>query len=445
MNWSRSVLRTLLVLSIGLNIVLLAFPAQASASSHRYQEIFQNVLFYVRTLFPEEIDDHKLFVGAIRGMLSATGDPHTRFLDTAEHKEFNQAEGGQRVGVGVEVTLRSGYPVVVAPVPGSPAEKAGIKTGDIIVAIDQESMIGLEFGRILDLISGPAGSVVALRIKRGDDILTINVERGLFDLEYCTGQKIDGVGYIRLTQFYGEESGVIARFRELLLEYRSLSGLVLDLRNNTGGHLSMAATLTSFFLKEGQPIVHAQGREGKRTLLAQGEVDLAGKLPLVVLVNEGSASASEIMAGALQDHRRAVIIGKKTFGKASVQRIIRPLPADSALIITTQHYLTPSMRNLQGQGLVPDIVVPEISPDEEEVFYLKQIRRKGILENFKARGPYNETSLARMQEELAGHGYRIRPLLLTMILKQEYGLMEKVDLETDVQLSRALQFIQTGK
>ncbi|MBE7437757.1 MAG: S41 family peptidase [Spirochaetales bacterium] len=445
MKFSPRAVRMLLALSLGLNVFLLALPARANAGSHRYQEIFQNVLFYVRTLFPIEIDDHRLFVGAIRGLLSATGDPHTRFLDADEHKEFNQAEGGQRIGVGVEVTLRAGYPVVVAPVPGSPAEKAGIKTGDIIVAIDQQSMTGLEFGRILDLISGPAGSVVALRIKRGDDLFTVNIERGLFDLEYCTGEKIDDVGYIRLTQFYGEESGAITRFRALLLEYRSLKGLILDLRNNTGGHLSMAATLTAYFLKEGQPIVHAQGREGKRSLLAQGEVDLAGNAPLVVLVNEGSASASEIMAGALQDHRRAVIIGKKTFGKASVQRIIRPLPADSALIITTQHYLTPSMRNLQGQGLMPDIVVPEIAPDEEEVFYLKQIRRKGLIENFRTRGAYNETSVARFQEELKGHGFRIRPQLLTIILKQEYGLMEKVDLETDVQLSRAVQFIQTGK
>ena len=149
----------------------------------------------------------------------------------------------------------------------------------------------------------------------------------------------------------------------------------------------MAAILSSYFLKEGQPIVHARGRGGTRTIEARGETNLAGSIPVIVLINKGSASASEIMAGALQDHKRARLVGVRSYGKASVQRIIRPLPADTALIITTQHYYTPRMRNIQGQGLAPDVVQKELRPDAEESFYIRRIKKAGLLANSANRMP----------------------------------------------------------
>ena len=443
--------------SLAINVLLFVQPVDADIeTTHRYQQVFQNVLNYMRTVYVNEEDDKKLLIGAVRGMMAATGDPYTRFLTKEEHNEFNNAEEGQKVGIGVEVTMQNDYPTVISPVEGGPAEKAGVLAGDRIVSIDGKSTHKKYFGEILKLIAGETGTVVELEIRREGAAkpITLQVRRGFFNLNYCRGAVIeDNVGYIRLTQFYGEDSGTVKKFRGYLKEFRDkrVSGIVVDLRNNTGGLLTMAGTLTGYFLKEGDVIVRARGRDAarERVMRAEGDTNLLPPdMPIVVLVNRGSASASEIMAGALQDHKRATILGSRTFGKASVQQIIRPLPDDTAAIITTQKYFTPNNQQLHGKGLSPDIKVADLRPDTDESYYLYKIKDTKFIEGFKRKYPkYNEDLPPIFMSELKTRGWTLSPVLALFILKQAYNAIPpgRPDLETDVQLSRALKEIAKRK
>lgn len=443
-----------LALSLAANTLLVVRPVGADIeTTHQYQQVFQNVLNYMRTLYVNEEDDKKLLIGAVRGMMAATGDPYTRFLNREEHREFNNAEEGQKVGIGVEVTMKNDFPTVIAPVDGGPAQKAGILPGDRIVAIDGQSTHKKYFGEILKMIAGETGTVVELEITRKgfSEPLKIQVRRGFFNLTYCRGNVIDqDIGYLRLTQFYGEDTGTVDTFREALKDFQAkkVRGIVVDLRNNTGGLLSMAGTLTGYFLNRDDVIVRARGRDPKqeRLMRATGETNLvAAGTKIIVLVNRGSASASEIMAGALQDHGRAQILGTRTFGKASVQQIVRPLPDDTAAIITTQKYFTPKNQSLHGKGLTPDIKVPDLQPDTDESYYLYKIKSTNFFEDFKRRYPkYSDVTHAFFMQELQQKGWKLSPVLGLYVVKREYNMLSpgEPDLETDPQLTRAIAEIR---
>ncbi len=442
--------------SLGANALLYVRPAAADIeATHRYQQVFQNVLNYMRTLYVNEEDDQVLLTGAVRGMMAATGDPYTRFLTREEHQEFNNAEEGQKVGIGVEVTMKDDYPTVIAPVDGGPAQKAGILSGDRIISINGESTHKKYFGEILKLIAGETGTIVELEIGRQGFLepIKVQVRRGFFNLVYCNGSVIEKeFGYVRLTQFYGEDSGTVTRFHDLLKEFqeKKVRGIIVDLRNNTGGLLSMAGTLTGYFLNKGDVIVRARGRDPQqeRLMRAEGETGIvAAGMPIVVLVNRGSASASEIMAGALQDHSRAKILGTRTFGKASVQQIVRPLPDDTAAIITTQRYYTPKNQSLHGKGLTPDIDVPDLAPGPDESYYLYKIKETKFFETFRRNYPkYGPDLFAIFNQELKQKGWSLSPVLALFVLKQEYGALPASgpDMETDVQLARAIAELRSS-
>lgn len=448
--------------NIRIALILLSFlfgafsthQLQSSQSSNTtYQHLLEAAYYYVKTIYVEPVDDKKLWDGAIRGLLEATGDPYTRFLDPEEHAEFNNAEKGKKAGIGVELTIRGGYPIVISPVSGSPAEKAGIEPGDIITSIDKHETYNVPFGEMVKNIAGETGSVVELEIRRKDeeDPITVYVTRGFFQLDYVAAHffEKEKLGYIRLSHFFGEDTGSVNEFRDDLKDFvsRDVRGIIVDLRNNSGGHLNMAATLAGYFLKEGQVVVTAKGRDESqnRTVFATGETGIVpDDVKVVVLINGGSASASEIMAGALHDHKRATLLGTVSFGKASVQQVVRPLPGDAALLVTIQKYYTPNNISIHGKGIKPDVPVDDIEPDRDERYYLSKMKDDMFLQDFKKRYPtYNDGLLQQFQEELKAKGWNFRPEISRILIKKSYpdSLSEKIDPEMDIQLARALELL----
>ena len=326
----------------------------------------------IKTSYVEPVDDETLIRGAIDGMLAAL-DPHSAYLEGASFERLTTMIDGNYQGLGISVQMAEGMVKVVSPFKGSPADKAGIKAGDYISHIEGKLIYGLELDDAVAQMRGPAGSSIRLSILRPgrDAPFDVTVVRGVIDLEPVTFELKDGqVGYISVNEFSRDVgSDVNAALQSLRGEAGGrLAGLVLDLRRNPGGSLEEAVALSDLFLAEGQ-IVSQRGRGRRDNIYYNAESmyrgDVAAGVPMIVLIDAGSASASEIVAGALQDQRRALVMGERSFGKGSVQSLL-PLSRTSALKLTTARYYTPSGRSVQEGGIEPDIRVPQLSdPDAE--------------------------------------------------------------------------------
>jgi carboxyl-terminal processing protease len=309
---------------------------------------------------PENMKTQEMLYGAVGGLVAAIGDPYTVFMTPTENEDFHQSLGGRLEGIGAELTLKDSHIVVVAPLKGSPAAEAGLAPEDIIIKVNDEDVTGKGLVQVVERIRGPKGTSVTLTIERmgEEDFLTFTIVRNEIhvpSVEYEVKKTATGsIGYIALNQF-GDDS--VAEVREVLdaLEHEDLTGIVFDVRFNGGGYLEGAVELVSFFLSEGK-VVSVQRRTGEPIHHYVTSRPLVPDLPMVVLINEGSASASEILAGALQDHKRATIIGKKSFGKGTVQEVF-DLPGGSSIRITTAKWLTPNGKDLGSEGVMPDIVV----------------------------------------------------------------------------------------
>lgn len=434
--------------------LILAFgPVRADVeTSHRYQQTLQQLMFYMQNMHVENTSDKALLIGAIRGMLAATGDPYTRFLDKEELKEFMSNEEGQRVGIGVEVTVQGGVPVIIAPVEGGPADKAGVLAQDRIISIDGKSTENVPFGEMVKWIGGDSGTVVELEVIRDGfaQPIKIPVTRGLFTIEYVKKMFFAGgkIGYVRLTNFFGEETGSVDRFKEALVSFRDkqVQGIIVDLRNNTGGHLEMAGTLSGYFLKPGQVVVRVRGRNPAmdREITATKDAGLVPETtPVVILMNKGSASASEVMAGALQDYGRAKLIGTRSFGKGSVQQMIRPLPDDTGALITVQKYFTPKNRSIHGTGLDPDVPVDDLKPTAEEACALQKMYEVNFLKEFRAAHPKMAPGLVDMfRKDAEKKGIRLSTKLCAVLVRREYDSAgADLDPDLDPQLAKALEIL----
>ena len=319
---------------------------------------FSEVFNMIKRDFVEPIDDKTLLRNAIRGMLGGL-DPHSVYLDPESLREINIDSQGEFGGLGLEVTINDGIIKVIAPIDNSPAKKAGIQAGDQIVKLDGSPIDGKSLEDVIDLMRGPPGSKVTVTVLREnlESSLDITLKRAIIQLESVQGRLLDDeYGYIQISQFQAGTGSSLRRKIELLIDEigKPLSGLVLDLRNNPGGTLEGAINVSDLFLTKGV-IVSTRGRapDSTQTFFAKGR-DLLRGAPLVVLVNRGSASASEIVAGALQDHGRGLILGARTFGKGSVQTIL-PMKNGAGLKLTTARYFTPKNRSIQAKGIVPDI------------------------------------------------------------------------------------------
>jgi carboxyl-terminal processing protease len=324
----------------------------------------------IKASYVEEIDDEVLVKGAIDGMLAAL-DPHSAYLDGQSLERLETMIDGNYEGLGLSVVMDDGAVKVVSPMRGSPAEAAGVKAGDFITHLDGKLIYGEDLDSAVKQMRGPAGTSIQLTIFRAgrDEPLDVNVTRGVIELEPVTYELNDGgIGVISVNEFSRDVGNDVASaIRALKSENAGrLNGLVLDMRRNPGGSLDEAVALSDIFLDEGQ-IVSQRGRLKRENIFYDAETvfpgDLAEGLPVIVLIDAGSASASEIVAGALQDHKRAIVMGERSFGKGSVQSLI-PLTRDSALKLTTARYYTPSGRSVQEGGIEPDIKVPQLSdPD----------------------------------------------------------------------------------
>jgi len=344
-------------------------PAFATASdTYKQLNLFGDVFERIRSDYVEKPDEAKMIDAAINGMLSSL-DPHSSYMNAEAYKEMQSQTKGEFGGLGIEVTEEDGLIKVVTPIDDTPAAKAGILANDIIVGVDGESTQGLTLDQAVEKMRGPIGSSVTLKIQRANakDLKEFKVAREVIKVQSVRSHVEAGdIGYIRITQFTEQtEEGLkaaMAKFKEDPGD--KLKGYIIDLRNNPGGLLDQSIDVVNTFIDKGE-IVSTRGRNPDDTqrFTAKAGGDLSGGKPVAVLINGGSASASEIVSGALQDHKRATLIGTRSFGKGSVQTIT-PLGDDGALRLTTARYYTPSGRSIQAKGIEPDMVVLEDVPDE---------------------------------------------------------------------------------
>ena len=363
---TRSIPYLLLVLlgaALGVSLVIgQSVLAQRSGATLPLDELrtFTEVFARIKNDYVEPTDDSTLLEDAIRGMLSGL-DPHSSYLVPSDYQELQAGTSGEFGGLGIEVGMEDGFVKIIAPIDDTPAQRAGVEAGDLIIRLDDTPVKGMSLTDAVKVMRGEPGTDIVLTIVREgvDRPIEITITRDIIRVTSVRSRSLEpGYGYVRISQFQVRTG---ENLREAVDKLQAdadsgLKGLVLDLRNNPGGVLSAAVAVSDAFLNEGT-IVYTEGRmeDAKLTFSAKGSDILEG-IPLVVLVNAGSASASEIVAGALQDHRRAVIMGEKTFGKGSVQTVL-PMDNGSALKLTTALYYTPSGASIQARGIVPDITL----------------------------------------------------------------------------------------
>lgn len=379
---------------------LLAQESEGAASVYEQLDLFGDIFERIRSQYVEEVDEAELIEAAINGMLTSL-DPHSSYLSPDDADDMMVQTRGEFGGLGIEVTQEEGFVKVVSPIDDTPAHAAGIEAGDFITHVDGESVLGLTLNEAVDMMRGPAGSEIVITVARAgvDEPFDVTIVRDVIKLTAVRIHTRGETVVIRVTTFNEQtypnlEEGLRDAVAELG-GMEAVNGFVLDLRNNPGGLLSQAVSVSDAFLDAGE-IVSTRGRdaqEGERFNASEG--DLAEGKPMIVLINGGSASASEIVAGALQDHRRAIVAGTKSFGKGSVQTLL-PLRGDGAMRLTTARYYTPSGRSIQALGVSPDIIVevpPRPAPEEGE-----ENRRRGRSEA-DLRGSLDNDSLSEDERE----------------------------------------------
>lgn len=343
--------------------LFLAAPPTTKAQSnndetYRQLTLFGDVFQRVRSDYVEKVSDKELIEAAINGMLTSL-DPHSAYLPDDNFKKMQVQTKGKFGGLGIEVTMENGFVKVVSPIDDTPADKAGLQPEDLIISVDGESIVGLTLNEAVEKLRGPIGSNVKIAVQRAqDEPFEVDIIRDEIKIRSVRSRLYDSVGYIRITTFSEQTSpGLEKALDDLQAEApEGLTGLVIDLRNNPGGLLSEAIRVSDAFLQEGE-IVSTRGRGENDIQHAYARPgDISDGLPIVVLINSGSASASEIVAGALKDHRRAIVMGTRSFGKGSVQTIT-PMPGHGAMRLTTARYYTPSGVSIQAKGITPDIEV----------------------------------------------------------------------------------------
>ncbi len=395
---SRIGLGLILGLSLGLPMgtiynVIADNPSSDNVLPLDQLRTFTSVYARIKSDYVETVDDEELIENAIRGMLSGL-DPHSNYMDVDEFKDLTIGTTGEFGGLGIEVSMENGFVKVVAPIDDTPAAKAGVKAGDLIVRLDDTPVKGLTLNEAVDMMRGKVGTDLLLTIVRegSDAPVKITITRDIIRIKSVKHRTLEpGYGYLRIASFQSRTTqGVIDAVAALKKENDGkLKGLVLDLRNNPGGVLNAAVGVSDAFLEDGL-IVYTEGRVSDSKLRYDASKgDVIDGAPLIVLVDGGSASASEIVAGALQDHSRGAVVGTNTFGKGSVQTIL-PLQKGNALKLTTAKYYTPSGRSIQAQGIEPDIVLTPVDVSVREtsgISRLKEADLNGHLENGDSEKP----------------------------------------------------------
>ena len=375
---------------------LLAQEAEKTTNVYEQLDLFGDIFERIRAQYVEDVDPGDLIEAAINGMLTSL-DPHSSYLSPKDAEKMREQTRGEFGGLGIEVTQEEGFVKVVSPIDGTPAAEAGIEAGDFITHVDGESLLGLGLDDAVEMMRGPVGSEILITVVREGEPepFDVSIVRDTIQLTAVRARTVGNTAVLRLTTFNEQTYPKMKEGLEQQIEdaggMENINGIVIDMRNNPGGLLNQAIAVSDAFLEEGE-IVSTRGRDiedGDRVNATPG--DLAMGKPIVVLINGGSASASEIVAGALQDHRRAIVIGTKSFGKGSVQTVM-PLRGDGAMRLTTARSYTPSGRSIQALGVSPDIVVaqPPAAPEteEDEALSARPLRSEADL-----RGRLNNDSL----------------------------------------------------
>jgi carboxyl-terminal processing protease len=422
---------TVLILAAGMTLAALSTLAQTTEPQSRKSlpmedlRAFAEIFGRIKQDYVEPVDDHELLDYAIRGMLSGL-DPHSAYLNPEEFRELKVGTRGEFGGLGIEVGMENGFVKVISPIDDTPAQRAGVKAGDLIIRLDDNPVKGMNLNQAVKLMRGKPGTELILTIVReGEDKpLTITVVRDVIKVASVKSRMLEeGFGYLRISHFQSRTNeDMIRAIGKLKRESGGrLKGLVLDLRNNPGGVLNGAVAVSDAFLTEGL-IVYTQGRlENSRLNFTATPDDVIAGAPIVVLVNGGSASASEIVAGALQDHKRAVIMGDQTFGKGSVQTIV-PVNQNAAVKLTTARYFTPSGRSIQAEGIVPDIKLSDVkvtAVESSDVGRLKEADLSGHLENGNGDSKPGKKKNAERKKDAESKG---------ILAEEDYQLSEALNL-----------------
>ncbi|AWI33400.1 S41 family peptidase [Helicobacter apodemus] len=400
----------LTILFFGLSIQVLAASKDSENSRLDSYNKLRKVIGTIENYYVDELTLDEIVNKAIEGLLSNL-DPHSAYLDEKKFEELRIQTNGEFGGVGITISLKNGGITIIAPIEGSPGDRAGLKSGDIILKINDESTLSMSLDDAVNKMRGKPNTKVQLTIVRKDNPkpLVFDIVRDNIKVESVYAKKIEDTDYVyvRVTSF---DKRVAQRVEEELKKFKKIDGIVLDLRNNPGGLLNQAVELSNLFIKEGT-IVSQKGRVKDEDIVYEATSRTPyARIPLVVLVNNGSASASEIVAGALQDHKRGILIGETTFGKGSVQ-VVLPTEKKEALRLTIARYYLPSGRTIQAVGVTPDIeVLPGVVPNDENGFSIKEADLKKHLEgelekinpkdNTKAKSKENEISSTQIMNDI---------------------------------------------
>ena len=399
--------------------------ASKNKETYEYLDLFGQIFDRVRSQYVDNVTDEELIEKAIDGMLTGL-DPHSGYMDEEVWEEMQMDTQGKFGGLGIEITMEEGFVKVISPIEDTPAYKAGVLAGDFIIQIDDAPVFGLTLSEAVDLMRGEKGEPITITISReGVEPFEVNIIRDIIKIQSVKYEIFDNVGYLRITSFTEQtESGLIKYIKKIKEELDNKQiGFVLDLRSNPGGLLKQSVKVSDIFLEQGE-IVSTRGRNKEDILRYRAKKgDRINGQPLIVLINGGSASASEIVAGALQDHKRAIIVGTKSFGKGSVQTIIPFTKSDNnksttGIRLTTARYYTPSGESIQGKGIMPDIIIEQGTFESKEFKRYSEADLKDSLDNEDNENKNDENSDTDEETE------------------------EKNRLDTDYQLARAVDLIQ---
>ncbi len=434
----------------GLN---LSGQSKAEEPVHKYLDYFHEVYQAITTSYVEVPDNKEMFYGAIRGMINSLNDPYSRFLDESAFNVLKEETTGKFVGVGIEITIRDGEIVVISPIEDTPAMRAGIVSEDVIIKVNDVLTKGKGLEDIIKMIKGLPNTKVKLTVRREgyDAPLDFNVERVPIKIEtvsYGIIKGYDRIGYLKVKVFSSDTSRDI---EEALKDFnrKGIDKMVVDLRWNPGGLLDKAIKISDFFLKKGEVIVSTRGREGSGDISEfRSEMEPLYKGKLVVLVNSGSASASEIFSGAIKDNKRGELVGTKTFGKGLVQKSFN-LNDNIGFTLTIAKYYTPSGISIQGKGIIPDYVVQAEQISKEDLKTINSINKEKIPELFvKEHRDYNDENKLIFRKLLKEKNLSVSDENADFLLKKEiykYAKRPLYDLEFDRQLNEAIRIVNISK
>lgn len=445
---SKRVHFVLVVFLVGFFLGVNFSPSVAEDAAFKYLDFFHFVYQTIKSDYVENVSPKTLLEGAMRGMLQSLDDPYTRFLDEAEFSEFKEEVTGKFIGIGVEISIKDGEIVVVSPIDDTPAKKAGIRSGDVIVKIDDIFTKGKQVSDIIKKIKGVPDSKVKLLVRREGipELLDFEVKRqpiAVSSVKSGIIEELPSVGYLHITHFYAETA---VDTEKVLKDFnsRKIKKVILDLRDNPGGDMEAAIKIANLFLEPGKVIVSTRGREGSginEEYKAQTQPVYTGEV--LVLVNGGSASASEILSGALRDNKRGRLIGQKTFGKALVQRVIDIDSEKTGFTLTIRKYYTPSGEMIHKKGIAPDIVLAGNTIPEADRKNLGRAFNDKVFEEFvKTHSEYTDANRKQLGSFLVNKGTPLSEKISSYFFKQELYKFKPTplyDREFDLELNKALE------